>query len=170
MVAFAVVVGLVGCGSPGGPSPSESHSTSPTPNPIEAAVLQAYKAGSAAYVAAVQIPDPAYPALSATTTDPLLTQARQTLVYDKEERIVGRGSVQLLHPHVVSYTATTAVVQDCVYSTLISVYASTGQPVPNQPGGTKPEYDGVRSTLILISGMWKVSDQALVAGSCPTGY
>ena len=119
---------------------------------------------------AVQTADPAYPALEATITNPLLTQARQTLVYDKEEGIVGRGTVQLLHPHVVSYTATTAIVQDCVYSSLISVYASSGQPVPNQPGGTKPEYDGVKATLLFISGVWKVSDQALVAGSCPAGY
>lgn len=170
MATFVALVGLAGCGTQSGPSPSGSRFATPSPNAAEAAILQAYRAGSAAYVSAVQTADPAYPALEATITNPLLTQARQTLVYDKEEGIVGRGAVQLLHPHVVSYTAMTATVQDCVYSSLISVYASTGQPVPNQPGGTKPEYDGVKATLLLVSGVWKVSDQMLVAGSCPAGY
>jgi hypothetical protein len=138
---------------------------------LDAAILQAYRAESAAFVAAVQIPDPTYPALAATTTDPLLMRIRQGLVYDKGEGIVGRGTVQLLHPHVVSASASTAIVQDCVYSALILVYAATGQPVPNQPGGTKPEYDGIRSTLTLAAGgLWQVSDQSGMLGSCPAGY
>jgi hypothetical protein len=170
VVVLAALFGLTGCGSPSGTSPSSGHSATPSSNAANGAILQAYRAGSAAFVAAVQIADPAYPALAATTTNPLLTQARQTLVYDKEQGIVGRGTVQLLHPHVVSYTAAMAVVQDCVYSSLISVYASSGQPVPNQPGGTQPEYDGVKATLIFASGVWKVSDQTLIAGSCPAGY
>ena len=162
---------LVGCGSSGGPSPTPRPSTTASPSAVDAAILQAYRAASAAFVAAVMIPDPAYPALSATTTDPLLTEIRQTLVYDKGTGIVGRGSVQLLHPHVVSIIASTAVVQDCVYSALISVYAATGQPVPNQPGGTRPEYDAVRATLVLTAdGSWKVSDHVVTAGSCPSGY
>jgi len=170
VAAVAAVGVLAGCGSSSRSSPSSSPSATASPNPTQTAILHAYRAGSAAYVAAVQIPDPAYPALAATTTNPLLTQARQTLVYDKEQGIVGRGTVQLLRPHVVSYTAAMAVVQDCVYSSLVSVYASTGQPVPNQPGGTQPEYDGVKATLTFTSGVWKVSDQTLIAGSCPAGY
>jgi hypothetical protein len=161
---------LAACSSSSRSIPSSSPSATATLNATQTAILHAYRAGSTAYVAAVQIPDPVYPALAATTTNPLLTQARQTLVYDKEQGIVGRGTVNLLHPHVVSYTAATAVVQDCVYSSLISVYASTGQPVPNQPGGTQPEYDGVKATLTFTSGVWKVSDQTLIAGSCPAGY
>jgi hypothetical protein len=162
---------LAGCGSSGGSSPTPRPSATPSPNAVDAAVLQAYRGEWAAFVAAVRIPDPAYPALAATTTDPLLTQLRQTLVYDKGTGIIGRGSVQLLHPHVVSVSASVAVVQDCVYSALISVYAATGQPVPNQPGGTQPEYDGIKATLSLAtSGAWKVSDQSITAGHCPLGY
>ena len=162
---------LAGCGSSGGPSPTPRPSTTSSPSAVDAAILQAYRAEWAAFVAAVRIPDPAYPALAATTTDPLLTQLRQTLVYDKGTGIIGRGSVQLLHPHVVSVSASVAVVQDCVYSALISVYAATGQPVPNQPGGTRPEYDGIKATISLAaSGAWKVSDQSITAGHCPLGY
>lgn len=167
---LGAVAGLVACGSSGSPSPSPARSSTPSPSAAELAVLHAYQAESAAFLAAVQIPDPAYPGLAATAVNPLLQQVRQSLVYDKEEGIVGRGSVQLLHPHVVSITSSTAVVQDCEYSSLILVYKSTGQPVPNQPGGTKPEYDGIKSTVTLVSGAWKVSAQNGILGSCPAGY
>ena len=170
IVGLLSVAALAGCGSSGGSSPTPKPSTTSSPSAGDAAVLQAYRAEWAAFVAAVHIPDPAFAALSATTTDPLLTQLRQTLVYDKGTGIVGRGSVQLLHPHVVSVSVSMAIVQDCVYSALISVFAATGQPVPNQPGGTQPEYDGIKATLSLASGAWKVSDQSITAGHCPLGY
>jgi len=161
---------LAACGSSSSSS-SQSPSASSTPNAVEQAIIAAYRAESAAYIAAVQIPDPAYPALAATAVNPLLTQVRQSLVYDKEKGIVGRGDVTLEHPHVVSQSGDMAIVNDCAYSTLILVYAATGQPVPGQPGGTNPEYDGVRSTLTLTSGgTWKVSNQVITAGSCPAGY
>jgi hypothetical protein len=170
VTALLSVTLLAGCGSPGGSSPTARASATPSANPIATAILAAYRAESEAFVAAVKIPDPAYPGLVATTVDPLLMQLRETLVYDKDNGIVGRGMAQLLHPHVISVTGNVAIVRDCVYSTLVSVYATTGQPVPNQPGGTQPEYDGVKATLNSMNGTWKVSDQAIVPGSCPPGY
>ncbi len=171
VVALAALFGLTACGSPSGPSPLSSHLATPSSNAADAAILQAYRAESAAYVAAVRIPDAAYAPLTATAVDPLLMQVRASLVYDKEKGIVGRGDVTLQHPHVVSVNGATAVVADCVYSALILVYTATGQPVPGQPGGTKPEYDGVQSTLVLTAdGVWKVSNQVITAGSCPVGY
>lgn len=171
LVALAALFGLTGCGSPSSPSPSSSHSATPSSNAADAAIVQAYRAESAAYVAAVRIPDPAYEPLTATAVDPLLIQVRSSLVYDKEQGIVGRGDVTLQHPHVVALNGAKAVVADCVYSALILVYTATGQPVPGQPGGTKPEYDGVQSTLVLTAGgVWKVSNQVITAGSCPVGF
>jgi hypothetical protein len=170
VVGLLSLAALAGCGSPGGSSPTPKPSTTSSPSAVAAAVLQAYRAESAAFVAAVQIPDPAYSGLPATAVDPLLMQLRQTLVYDKDNGIVGRGSAQLLHPHVVSVSGGVAIVQDCVYSSLVSVYAATGQPVPGQPGGTQPEYDGIKATLNVSGGTWKVSDQSIVPGSCPPGY
>ncbi|MGH7748433.1 MAG: hypothetical protein ACREQ5_27300, partial [Candidatus Dormibacteria bacterium] len=96
------LVALAGCGSSGGSSPTPKPSTTPSASAVDAAVLQAYRAESAAFVSAVRIPDPAYPALGATTVDPLLMQLRETLVYDKGMGIIGRGDVTLEHPHVVS--------------------------------------------------------------------
>jgi hypothetical protein len=170
VTGLLAVLLLAGCGSPGGSSPTPMPSTTPSANAVDIAVLQAYRAESAAFIAAVKIPDPAYAGLAATAMDPLLMQLRETLVYDKDNGVIGRGTAQLLHPHVVSIAGTIAIVQDCVYSTLVSVYAATGQPVPNQPGGTQPEYDGIKATLNSKNGTWKVSDQAIVPGSCPPGY
>ena len=162
---------LAGCGSSGGSSPTPRASSTPSTNAVDAAVLQAYRAESAAFVAAVRIPDPASAALAATAIDPLLTQVRESLVYDKGMGIIGRGDVTLEHPHVVSLSDASAVVEDCVYSALVLVYASSGQPVPGQPGGTQPEYDGVKSTVVLTAGgNWKVSNQTVTTGSCPLGY
>jgi len=165
-----LVLLLAACGSSGGVSPSAKPSPTASPDVVDAAILQAYQAESVAFVTAAHISDPAYPALSATATDPLLMQVRQSLVYDKDQGIVGRGDVTLEHPHVVSLSGSTAIVQDCVYSALVLVYVSSGRPVPGQPGGTQPEYDGVRATLVMTAGVWKVSDQAIVTGSCPAGY
>jgi hypothetical protein len=171
IVGLLSLSALAGCGSPGGSSPTPKPSTTSSPSAVDAAVLQAYRAESAAFVAAVQIPDPAYAALAATATDPLLTQVRQSLVYDKGMGIIGRGDVTLEHPHVISLSDSSAVIEDCVYSALVLVYASSGQPVPGQPGGTRPEYDGVKSTVVLTTGgIWKVSNQAVTTGSCPVGY
>jgi hypothetical protein len=171
VIGLLSLAALAGCGSSGGSSPTPKPSATSSLSAIDAAVLQAYRAGSAAFVAAAHIPDPAYPALAATLTNPLLTQVRQSLVYDKGQGIVGRGDAALEHPHVVSLNASKAIVEDCVYSALVLVYASSGLPVPGQPGGTQPEYDGVRATIVLTSGgVWKVSDQSIVSGSCPIGY
>jgi hypothetical protein len=171
IVGLLSLAALAGCGPSGGSSPTPKPSTTSSPSAIEAAVLQAYRAESAAFVAAVRIPDPSYPGLAQSATNPLLMQVRQSLVYDKDQGIVGRGDVALQHPHVVTLSGSTAVVQDCAYSTLVLVYSSSGQPVPGQPGGAKPEYDGVRSMVDLTAAeSWKVSDQSVTAGSCPPGY
>jgi hypothetical protein len=177
VTASAVLVGafgaLVGCGSSGDKSKA---SGTPRPNPTasatahEAAIVAAYRAGWAAFLHAIRAPDPADPAVAATTIDPLLTQTRKGLVSDKTEGIVGRGDVTLQHPHVVSVSGDTAVVEDCVYSALVLVFAATGKPVPDQPGGTQPEYDGVRATVALTPSGWKVANQDIKAGQCPLGY
>jgi hypothetical protein len=170
-IATLILSGLTACGSSPSATPTTSPSATPTLSATDAAILQAYRAEWIAYVSAAHVSDPAYPALAATAVNPLLTQARQTLIYDKEKGYVGRGDVTLLHPHIVSETNGTAVVQDCVYSALILVDPSTGMPVPGQPGGTKPEYDGVRATVVMTAGgIWKVSHQAVNTGSCPAGY
>jgi hypothetical protein len=128
-------------------------------------VLAAYRAGWKAFEQALATANPADPALAATMVDPQLQSVKANLLADQVHGMVGRGTTTL-HPNVVSISATTATVVDCAYSTAELVYARTGKPVPPV---TPPENDGVRSTLVQVSGTWKVYKQAVTDGSCAPG-
>ncbi|HZT66988.1 MAG TPA: hypothetical protein VFA11_14465 [Acidimicrobiales bacterium] len=164
-----MLVALVaaGCGSsaPGGRRTADSTTTT-TLNPTAAAVLAAYRAGWAAFEHAGLTSNIFDPMLTATMVDPLLQQVRRNLAGDQVNGIVARGTF-VLHPHLQTLTSTTATVVDCAYSTSILVYAKTGKPVPPI---TKPEYDGVESTLVLVGSAWRVSQQSLTEGHCAPGY
>jgi hypothetical protein len=169
----AIVVGLsLGLSSCGGGSPN-THTASAKPkvsatstttvvNRRESAVLTAYRAGWTAYDQALATANAYDSSLPKTLAQPLLQKVEAALLGDANGGIVGRGKIQL-NPKVSSLTATTATVVDCTYSSSEYVYAKTGQPVPPL---TKPEHDGVVSTLVFQSGSWKVSQQTVTDGTC----
>ncbi len=173
-----IALGLAACSSTPSSSPSTttvvpstsappSSSTSTTaPNPETAAVLTAYRAGWAAYEQATKSANPLDPNLPATMVNPLLHQVEGNLVTYNEEGIVGTGTIEL-HPRVASIAATKAVVVDCSYSDAFLVYKKTGKQVPPV---SKAENVGVKATLVLDDGTWKVKSQNLTEGSCPAGY
>ncbi|MHB1548773.1 MAG: hypothetical protein ACYCX8_08560 [Acidimicrobiales bacterium] len=142
-----------------------SSSTSTTLDPTTTAVLAAYRAGWKAFEQALATANPADPALAATMVEPQLQSVKANLLSDQVHGMVGRGTTTL-HPKVVSISATTATVVDCAYSTAELVYARTGKPVPPV---TPPENDGVRSTLVLVNGAWKVAKQTVTDGKCAPG-
>ncbi len=139
--------------------------SSSTTDPATAAVLAAYRAAWAAFEHAAADANPEDPALAATMVDPQLQGVKANLLADQREGMIGRGATTL-HPKVVSISATTATVVDCAYSTAELVYASTGKPVPPV---TPPENDGVRATLTLTGGVWKVAKQTVTDGKCAPG-
>lgn len=144
-----------------------SHSTaaSTTLDPTASAVLQAYRAGWAAFEHALAAANPEDPALSATMVDPQLQGVKANLFADQRQGMVGRG-MTTLHPKVTALSATSATVVDCAYSTAELVYQATGKPVPPV---TPPENDGVTSTLVLSGGTWKVYKQTVTDGKCAPG-
>ena len=149
-------------------APTSSTATTPATSGTSgetAAVLAAYRAGWKAFEQALATANPADPALAATMVDPQLQSVKANLLADQLHGMVGRGTTTL-HPKVVSISAETATVVDCAYSTAELVYARTGKLVPPV---TPPENDGVRSTLVLVSGTWKVYKQAVTDGSCAPG-
>jgi hypothetical protein len=163
---------LAACG--GGPASStastvrakaDKSTPSSTTDPASTAVLAAYRAAWAAFEHAAADANPEDPALAATMVDPQLQGVKANLLADQRQGIVGRGTTTL-HPKIVSISATTATVVDCAYSTAALVYVSTGKPVPPV---TPPENDGVRATLVLVNGTWKVSKQTVTDGSCAPG-
>ncbi|MHB1986675.1 MAG: hypothetical protein ACYCSF_01620 [Acidimicrobiales bacterium] len=128
-------------------------------------MLAAYRASWHAFEGAAADANPEDPALASTMVDPQLQSVKANLLADQRQGIVGRGTFTL-HPKVVVIAATTATVVDCAYSTAVLVYAATGKPVPPV---TPPENDGVRSTLLLTGGIWKVYKQTVTDGSCAPG-
>jgi len=128
-------------------------------------VLAAYRAASGAFEQALVTANPADPALAATMIDPQLQSVKANLLADQRQGIVGRGSVTL-HPKVLTLSGSTATVIDCAYSTTDLVYKATGKPVPPV---TPPENDGIRATLDLAGGSWKVAKQTVTEGSCAPG-
>ena len=163
---------LAACG--GGPASSTATTVrakaakstpSSTTDPASTAVLAAYRAGWRAFEQALAIANPADPALAATMVNPQLQGVKANLLADQRQGMVGRGTFTL-HPKIVSISATTATVVDCAYSTAALVYESTGKPVPPV---TPPENDGVRATLVLTGGTWKIAKQTVTDGKCAPG-
>lgn len=128
-------------------------------------MLQAYSASWRAFEGAAEDANPEDPELASTMVDPQLQSVKANLLADQRQGIVGRGTFTL-HPKIASLSATTATVVDCAYSTAVLVYSSTGKRVPPV---TPPENDGVRSTLVLTGGAWKVYKQSVTDGSCAPG-
>jgi hypothetical protein len=168
-----LAVVLAACGGSGGSSstatttrakPTRSTSSSTT-NPAAAAVLVAYRAGWKAFEQALAAANPEDPALAATMVNPVLQGVKASLLADQRQGMVGRGTFTL-HPKLVALSASTATVVDCAYSTSVLVYAKTGKPVPPV---TPPENDGVRATLVLAGGTWKVAKQTVTDGKCAPG-
>jgi len=146
------------------PTTTTSSSTTTT-DPAAASVLSAYRASSAAFEQALATANPADPALAAAMIDPQLQSVKANLLADQRQGIVGRGTVTL-HPKVVAISGSTATVVDCVYSTSELVYKASGKPVPPV---TPPENDGIRATLVLTGGAWKLAKQTVSEGLCAPG-
>ena len=182
IAALAGLCFLAGCSNSHGSADSGTHGTSTSiatttssaPTTLfsttsttiaTAAVLDAYRAGWAAFEHALADANPGDPELPATMVDPQLQQVRGNLLADQEQGVVGRGTFTL-HPKVTALSATSATVVDCAYSTAALVYKASGKPVPPV---TPPENDGVTSTLVLSGGTWKVSKQIVTDGKCAPG-
>lgn len=177
--ACAAVAGLLmaSCGGSGGSAVSHPPTTGVKPtatsvsapttttDPVGTTVLQAYRASSAAFEQALATANPADPALAATMVDPQLQSVKANLLADQRQGIVGRGTVTL-HPKVVAISGSTATVLDCAYSTTELAYEASGKPVPPV---TPPENDGIRATLDLTGGSWKLAEQTVTEGSCAPG-
>jgi hypothetical protein len=147
-------------------SPPSTDAPSTTSSSAASAVLTAYRAAGVAIEQAGANANPLDPALKASLVNPLLRTIEGNLIEDNQLGEVARGTIQL-HPHVVSISASSAVVEDCSYSSDFLVYKKTGKQVPPV---AKPENDGVRATLVLDGSTWKESQQTITEGSCPTGY
>ena len=175
---LSLSLALSACGSTRSGAPSTTGTKAPTAStsipattttttlaPTSVAVLNAYRAGWAAFEHALTTANPSDPELAATMVDPQLQSVKANLFADKRAGMVGRGTTTL-HPKITALSATTATVVDCAYSRAELLYATSGKPVPPV---TPPENDGVRATLVLSGSTWKVYKQTVTEGTCAPG-
>jgi hypothetical protein len=85
-----------------------------------------------------------------------------------------QGSLTAQRPRVISNTATTAEVSDCVSDDALEYYKATdggtATLVPSQPDLPSGGDDGVTIAFTLVSGSWMASSSvSLEYGNC-TGY
>jgi hypothetical protein len=92
-----------------------------------------------------------------------LATFRENIALDQAHGVVGHGA-PVLHPSVITATATTVTLRDCLDdSGWIKVYAATGRPIDSIPGGHRY----VAATVTDENGTWKVTSLDVHAeGTC----
>ncbi|HML00883.1 MAG TPA: hypothetical protein VK428_11885 [Acidimicrobiales bacterium] len=171
LLAFLASITVAACSSPAENSglklPTRS-TTDPTAA-VQAAVLAAWKAAETAFYQAEANPTGLFsPSLPATMTDPQLEMVKTNLAGQESEDFLGQGPWNLGSPRVVSLgptenDPTTATVVSCIHDTQILVNENTGQPASGLNG--TPDWAGATSTMVLVQGMWKLSQQSSVANT-----
>jgi hypothetical protein len=170
-VSVLVSCALAGCSSstPGVRLPSSPSTTADPTAAVTKAVLAAWRAAETAFYQAEANPRGLFsPELSATMTDPELSLVKRNLAAQEENGAIGRGPWNLGSPRVVSLgptenSPTTATVVSCIDDTQILVDEHTGQPASGLNG--TPDWAGETSTMVLIQGSWKLSQQSSVANT-----
>ncbi|PZR80184.1 MAG: hypothetical protein DLM65_08825 [Candidatus Aeolococcus gillhamiae] len=189
VLVVTVVVGVKvltgsGSGHPQGAVAPPITKPTPTPDPVKAAIVQAYKNATDAFVHAATTGNPNDPAVAATALG--VAEVTETLNLQKDValHIISRGSIKIGHPRVESISSvpgtpnSTAQLSDCVQDDLngynvqtgVPVNAQTGLPLP--PGQTPgpPQAERIVATLGEVGGVWKLLDEQLtVVASCPAG-
>lgn len=177
-VVLVSIVALAGCTSgPGVAAPTATSTTltgGPTPsvssNPGRgaASALDAYRGMWKAYVAAIHIPDPAYPDLARFTQGDALKVFVNGLTSVQRDGLVGQGDVTL-NPSVavVNPNATpgpTVEITDCVDTSQSHLVKKDGSPYQDAPGG---RCSAKATVTRLTDGTWKVTSFGLqTVGSC----
>ena len=169
MVASLTVASLIvaaGCGSTtrATPRPTLTHTPfatttpSPTVDPTDsaAAIISAYEQATETFDALAAIPEDdeaAYTKLKQWFTGHALDLSQETLEVNvvQGERLT--GSLRFGNPSVTSLQDGTATVEDCAYTTLVTVSTATGQDVGIPAIGYILNTD----TLVYEGGSWLVS-------------
>jgi hypothetical protein len=132
----------------------------------QAEIIAAWRSAQQAFEESALLPDPAEPALSATTVNPQLSFTEALLRGIQESGGVARGPVDLGYPTVVASTSSEATVRSCLHDGEIVVSRTTGQPVPGIDGRVADEL--VVSLMVKTEGEWMLSDQTVREDECGT--
>lgn len=138
-------------------------SASPSPPSSAAEALAAYRAMWADVVTANQTSNYQAPYLSDYLGGQALTTLSANMAAEKAHGVIALGQ-PVLHPVVVTASAISVDIQDCVQDTgWLEYYAATRKPVNAIPGG----YRSTTATVTDQSGVWKVTEMNSGSdGSC----
>lgn len=177
-IVLALVALTTGC-APAKPQPNQSlppaapatPATPVSPSPAAGAgaatALDAYRQMWKAYLAAIKIPDPAFPDLAKYTQGDALKVITDGLTRVKAQGLVGTGEI-ILNPSVVASmpnaTPPTADIADCADTSNSRLVKADGSAYQDTPGGKRKV---TAKAAQQPDGSWKVSAFAAHdVGSC----
>lgn len=133
--------------------PATSPTTTDPQVAIKAAILDAYRKSTEAFVAVASDPNgkPSDPRLEEHTIGNALLASQVTIDRLRRAGHVYQGTIEL-HPVVVELTADTAVVEGCDIDRVGVVVAATGEVVT--PMDAEPSGGLARATYKLLDGVW----------------
>lgn len=132
----------------------------------QAEILAAWRSALEAFEAGALVPDPAEPALAATTVNPQLSFSEALLSGLQASGDVARGRIDLGDPKVVASTSNEVTVRSCLHDAEIVVSRTSDQPVAGIEGRVADEL--VVSLMVRTEGDWKLSDQTVREDECGT--
>lgn len=144
-------------GDGAGPTTTQAPTTTSAPKTPEQQVLEDYKKGWEAYLAALDPPNPNHPEFLRYTTGEALTQSRAYMSELQAGGLVGRGAFEF-NASVRSLEGDKAVVWDCSLDRSFKYDARTGQLRDNP----NPVKDSIQTEMVREDGVWKharVTDQ-----------
>ena len=181
LICVAAVLGLTGCGSTGAASistsappstPAEIATPTPTVDPADAAILNAYDQAVTAWSAAAADPGAQNPGIVEWYAGQALTLAQARLAALQQLGWVVLGTYTP-HPIVTNLDGSTATVQDCGWNSIYVADEGTTTAVSPQPASAMLPFDetvaarvpagwdNVTATMVLQSGTWQLSEQLL---------
>jgi hypothetical protein len=164
------MVVLISCSSASSKSAAKPRGTTSTSSraQLEATILSQWQAAERASVAAAK--DPAGQEVQLLVdyfVDPALSFLRTQYAAYARDGLTNVGDIEPGQPHLVSATATQAIVATCATNRLQLIFKATGKPFPGKAGDATPTPNGIVATLVLApSGVWKVSQSTVQDGSC----
>jgi hypothetical protein len=146
--------------------PTQAPSSSPSPHLQTPAVdpyddphqqaIDAYIGTQQAYLAATMTADPDHPDLTVHTAGRALNLLRDGVASIRDKGLRGRGEATY-QPEVDQWDdlerPTTITIKDCMDTSDTELYAVSGKPYEDEPGGLRL----VIATVEIVDGTWKVT-------------
>ena len=145
----------------GGPTTAVAPSTTSAAKTAEEQVLDDYRKGWNAFLAALDPPNPNHPDFLRYTTGDALTQSKSYMLELQAGGLVGRGSFEF-NASLRSLQGDRAVVWDCSFDRSFKYDAKTGE-LRDDPNPVK---DSIQTEMVREGDVWKHARVTNLEGPC----